>query len=67
MNNMMGALLGNLMGGLMGGAKPAPPPPQDPMMAGFDMLKGMFQTGQQVQQAQMDGLEQIFRQFSGQR
>jgi hypothetical protein len=65
--NMMGGLLGNLLGGLMGGAKPAPPPPQDPMMAGFDMLKGMFQTGQQVQQTQMDSLQQIFEQFSGRR
>jgi hypothetical protein len=68
MGNMMGGMLGNLFGGLLGGAKPAPPPPpQDPMMAGLDMLKGMFQTGQQVQQNQMDGLQQIFQQFGGRR
>ncbi len=69
MGNMMNGMLGNLFGGLLGGAKPAPapPPPQDPMMAGLDMLKGMFQTGQQVQQTQMDGLQQIFQQFGGRR
>jgi hypothetical protein len=69
MGNMMSGMLGNLFGGLLGGAKPAPapPPPQDPMMAGLDMLKGMFQTGQNVQQTQMDGLQQIFQQFGGRR
>jgi hypothetical protein len=67
MGNMMNGMLGNLFGGLLGGAKPAPPPPQDPMMAGLDMLKGMFQTGQNVQQTQMDGLQQIFQQFGGRR
>jgi hypothetical protein len=64
---LFGGLLGNLLGGMMGGAKPAPQPQADPMMAGLDMLKGMFQTGQQVQQTQMDGLQQIFEQFSGRR
>ncbi len=66
---LMGGLLGNLMSGMMGGGRPQPQPqPQaDPMMAGLDMLKGMFQTGQQVQQTQMDGLQQIFQQFSGRR
>jgi hypothetical protein len=63
---LMGGLLGNLFGGLLGG-KPAPPPPQDPMSAGLDMLKGMFQTGQQVQKTQMDGLQSIFEQFAGRR
>ncbi len=67
MGGLMGGMLGNLFGGLLGGAKPAPPPPQDPMMAGLDMLKGMFQTGQNVQQTQMDGLQQIFQQFGGRR
>jgi hypothetical protein len=67
MGGLMGGMLGNLFGGLLGGAKPAPPPPQDPMMAGLDMLKGMFQSGQQVQQTQMDGLQQIFQQFGGRR
>jgi hypothetical protein len=37
------------------------------MMAGLDMLKGMLQTGQQMQRTQMDGLQQIFEQFSGRR
>lgn len=64
---LFGGLMGNLLGGLMGGGKAAPPPQADPMMAGLDMLKGMFQTGQQVQQTQMDGLQQIFEQFSGRR
>jgi hypothetical protein len=67
MGGLMGGMLSNLFGGLLGGAKPAPPPPQDPMMAGLDMLKGMFQSGQQVQQTQMDGLQQIFQQFGGRR
>jgi hypothetical protein len=31
------------------------------------MLKGMFQTGQQVQQTQMDAFQQIFQQFGGRR
>jgi hypothetical protein len=66
---LLGGLLGNLMGGMLGGGRPQPQPqPQaDPMMAGLDMLKGMFQTGQQVQQTQVDGLQQIFEQFSGRR
>jgi hypothetical protein len=67
MGGLMGGMLGNLFGGLLGGAKPTPPPQPDPMMAGLDMLKGMFQTGQQVQQTQMDGLQQIFQQFGGRR
>jgi hypothetical protein len=65
---LLGGLLGNLMGGMMGGGRQQPPPQQqDPMMAGLDMLKGMFQTGQTVQRSQMDGLQQIFEQFSGRR
>jgi hypothetical protein len=68
---LMGGLMGNLFGGLLGGsqqqAAPAPAPAQDPMMAGLDMLKGMFQSGQQVQQAQTDSLQSIFEQFTGKR
>jgi hypothetical protein len=64
---LMGGLLGNLLGGMMGGGRPQPQPQADPMMAGLDMLKGMFNTGQQVQRSQMDGLQQIFEQFSGRR
>jgi hypothetical protein len=65
---LFGGLLGNLMGGMLGGGRQQPPPqPQDPMMAGLDMLKGMFETGQTVQRSQMDGLQQIFEQFSGRR
>jgi hypothetical protein len=64
---LMGGLLGNLFGGLLGGKQAAPAPQADPMAAGLDMLKGMFQTGQQVQQTQMDGLQSIFEQFSGRR
>ncbi len=63
-----GGLLGNLLGGLLGGGRQQPAPqPQDPMMAGLDILKGMFDTGRTVQQSQMDGLQQIFEQFSGRR
>jgi hypothetical protein len=64
----MGGLLGNLLGGLMGGGRQAPPPPQpDPMSAGLDMLKGMFQTGQQVNQGYQDNLQSIFEQFTQKR
>jgi hypothetical protein len=64
---LMGGLLANMFGGLLGGKQAAPPPAADPMSAGLDMLKGMFQTGQQVQQTQMDGLQSIFEQFAGRR
>jgi hypothetical protein len=65
---LFGGMLGNLLGGMMGGGQPQPQPqPQDPMMAGLDMLKGMFNTGQQVQQTQMDAFQQIFQQFGGRR
>jgi hypothetical protein len=62
----MGGLLGNILGSFMGGGRaPQPAPqPQDPMSAGLDMLKGMFQTGQQVQNSQMDAFQQILQQFN---
>ncbi|MGL5116614.1 MAG: DUF937 domain-containing protein [Beijerinckiaceae bacterium] len=68
-NNPMGGLLGNILGGLMGGGRQAPPPAPapDPMMAGLDMLKGMFQTGQQANQGYQDNLQQMFEQFSQRR
>jgi hypothetical protein len=66
-SGLMGGLLGNLFGGMMGGGRVQPAPQPDPMMAGLDMLKGMFQTGQQVQQSQMDGIQQIFEQFNRKR
>jgi hypothetical protein len=34
---------------------------------GFDALRGMFQTGHQVQNAQIDALQQIFNQFTQKR
>ncbi|MGL4240638.1 MAG: DUF937 domain-containing protein [Beijerinckiaceae bacterium] len=64
---LLGGLLGNLMGGMMGGGRPQPQPQADPMLAGLDMLKGMFDSGQKVQQTQMDALQQIFQQFGGRR
>jgi hypothetical protein len=66
---MLGGMLGSIFGGMLGGGRPQPQPQpqQDPMMAGLDMLKGMFQTGQQVQKTQMDGFQQIFEQFSRRR
>jgi hypothetical protein len=67
MGGLMGGMLGNLFGGLVGGGKPAPAPAPDPMAAGLDMLKGMFNSGQQVQQTQMDAFQSIFEQFSGRR
>ena len=57
--------LGGLLGGLLGGGQPQQPAaPADPMAAGLDMLKGMFQTGQQAPNQQMDAFQQIFDQFS---
>jgi hypothetical protein len=67
MGGLMGGMLSNLFGGLLGGGKPAPAPAPDPMAAGLDMLKGMFNSGQQVQQTQMDAFQSIFEQFSGRR
>jgi hypothetical protein len=67
---LMGGMLGNILGGMLGGGQqqaPAPAPTPDPMMAGLDMLKGMFQSGQQVQQAQTDSFQSIFEQFTGKR
>jgi hypothetical protein len=61
----MGGMLGTILGGLFGGRAPeAPPPPQDPVAAGLDMLKGMFQTGQEVHNTQSDALQQIFQQIT---
>lgn len=58
-------MLGTILGGLFGGRPPQDPPtPQDPVAAGLDMLKGMFQTGQEVHNTQMEALQQIFRQIT---
>ena len=64
-----GGLLGGILGSMLGGGQPAPQPqqPADPMAQGLDMLKGMFQTGQQVQNTQMDALSQILGQFTQRR
>jgi hypothetical protein len=65
---LMGGLLGNLFGGLLGGKPaPQPEPTPDPMMAGLDMLKGMFQSGQQVNQGYQNNLQSIFEQFAQRR
>jgi hypothetical protein len=62
----MGGLLGNILGSFLGGGRAPQPAPQsqDPMAAGLDMLKGMFETGQQVQNSQMDAFQQILQQFN---
>ncbi len=65
-DNPMAGMFGQMMDGMMG-RKPAPPPPQDPMSAGMEMLRGMFDSGQQVQRQQMDAFQSIFQQFSGRR
>jgi len=60
--------LGGLLGGLMAGMQPVQQAPEpasaDPVSAGLDLLKGMFQTGQDVHAAQLDGLQQIFQRFT---
>lgn len=64
-NNPMADMIGQMIGGMMG-QRPAPPP-QDPMSAGLAMLRGMFDSGQQLQRSQMDAFQAIFQQFSGRR
>lgn len=61
-----GGLLGGLLGSLMGGQQAAPPQPQqaDPVASGIDVLKSMFNHGQQVQSQQMDAFTQILGQFT---
>lgn len=60
-----GNMLETFFGSFFGGRAPQPQPdPQDPVAAGLDMLKGMFQTGQEVHTAQMDALSQIFQQVT---
>ena len=63
----MGGMLGNILGGMLGGQKAAPAPQADPMSAGLDALKGMFNTGHQVQNAQMDAFSQVLQQFNPKR
>jgi hypothetical protein len=62
----LNAGLGDLLGAMLGGsAKPAaPPPPADPVSAGLDALKGMFETGKQVQTNQIDAFSAILQQFT---
>jgi hypothetical protein len=62
--SMTAAGMMNPMFGAMMGQKPAPP---DPMAAGMEMLKGMFDAGQQAQKSQMAAFQAIFEQFSGRR
>jgi hypothetical protein len=63
---LFGGMIGNILGGLMGGAQPQPQPQAAPdaMMAGLDMLKGMFQTGQQVNTGYQNNLQSMFEQFT---
>lgn len=64
----LGGMFGNILGSMFGGAQPAPPQPAaDPASAGLDMLKGMFETGQKAQNAQIDAFQQIFQQFTQKR
>lgn len=64
----LGGIFGNILGSMVGGRRaPEPAPAQDPVSAGLDMLKGMFQSGQQVQNAQIDAFRQVFEQFNPKR
>ncbi|HRJ69495.1 MAG TPA: DUF937 domain-containing protein [Beijerinckiaceae bacterium] len=61
MGDLLGGILGQVLGGLTGGqARPQPQQQADPITSGIDILKGMFETGQTVQEAQMSGLQNIF-------
>jgi hypothetical protein len=60
-----GGSISDMLGGLLGGGQQAAPPPQTPdaLSAGLDMLKGMFQTGRDVNQGYQNNLESIFNQY----
>ena len=61
----LGGMFGNILNTMMTGGRPPEPPPQaDPLGAGLDMLKGMFETGKHVQSTQMDAWQEMFSQFS---
>jgi hypothetical protein len=72
----LGDLLGQMFGqGAQPGAaapSPAPEPepapqatPGDPVTSGLDMLKSMFETGTQIQDANLKGLQDIFAKMPG--
>lgn len=64
-NNPMGDLLNDMLGGMLGGKAGGTPggAAADPMSAGIDILKGMFQTGQDFQDQQAKTMENIFDQI----
>lgn len=76
-NNPLGGMFGDVLNSMLGGGpaaqaqqpRPQSAPSADPManslQAGLDALQGMFRTGAQAQQSQMDGLSQIFGQLHG--
>mgnify|MGYP000081180031 FL=1 len=58
-------MFGNILGQMMGAPQAAPQPqPTDPVGAGLDALKSMFETGRDVHANQMDAFQQIFSQFT---
>ena len=59
MDDLLGGILGQVLGGGAGGQPPSGQQ-ADPMSTGIDILKGMFEQGQQVQKTQQAGLENIF-------
>ena len=61
-NNPMGDLLGSILGNVLGGGQAQNAPQADPMSAGIDILKGMFKTGQDIQDATTQNMENIFDQ-----
>lgn len=58
---MFGTILNSMVNG---GRQPQPAPQADPLGAGLEMMKGMFETGKHVQSTQMDAWQDIFNQFS---
>lgn len=61
-DNPLGDLLGSIFGNAQGQSAPQGQP-LDPMSAGIDILKGMFKTGQEVQNQQAQTMENIFDQI----
>lgn len=67
-NNPLGDLMGGMLGPMIAGMfgqkpQPAPAAQADPMATGLDILRGMFDSGRQVQDQYQQNLQAVFDQF----
>lgn len=61
----LGGVFGNMINAMVnGGRPPAQPAQADPLGAGLEMMKGMFETGKHVQSTQMNAWQDMFNQFT---